>query len=100
MNALLHPLDAAALAGGGRETLAKAIGVTTAALGNWKARGVPIQRCIAIERATHGAVTRRDLRPEDWHLIWPELADPSPNPPAAQADQGPAAINSEAKEAA
>lgn len=30
--------------------------------------------CLAIERATNGAVTRRDLRPDDWHLIWPELA--------------------------
>lgn len=30
--------------------------------------------CQAIERATGGAVTRRDLRPDDWHLIWPELA--------------------------
>lgn len=29
--------------------------------------------CVAIERATAGAVTRRDLRPDDWHLIWPEL---------------------------
>ena len=29
--------------------------------------------CVAIERATNGAVTRRDLRPDDWHLIWPEL---------------------------
>lgn len=29
---------------------------------------------LAIERATNGAVTRRDLRPDDWHLIWPELA--------------------------
>jgi len=28
----------------------------------------------AIERATNGLVTRRDLRPQDWHLIWPELA--------------------------
>lgn len=28
----------------------------------------------AIERETNGAVTRRDLRPDDWHLIWPELA--------------------------
>jgi len=25
--------------------------------------------------ATNGQVTRRDLRPADWHLIWPELAD-------------------------
>jgi len=29
--------------------------------------------CVAIERATCGEVTRRDLRPCDWHLIWPEL---------------------------
>lgn len=33
--------------------------------------------CVAIERATNGAVTRRDLRPTDWHLIWPELAEPT-----------------------
>jgi DNA-binding transcriptional regulator YdaS (Cro superfamily) len=26
-----------------------------------------------IERETHGAVTRQQLRPEDWKLIWPEL---------------------------
>lgn len=30
--------------------------------------------CRAIETATQGAVTRRDLRPDDWHRIWPELA--------------------------
>ncbi|MGF7240667.1 MULTISPECIES: hypothetical protein [unclassified Pseudomonas] len=27
-----------------------------------------------IERATAGAVTRKALRPNDWNLIWPELA--------------------------
>lgn len=31
--------------------------------------------CVAIERATDGAVTRRDLRPDDWRDIWPELAE-------------------------
>lgn len=30
------------------------------------ARPVPVERCSAIERATNGAVTRRDLRPKDW----------------------------------
>ena len=30
-----------------------------------------------IEQATHGHVTRRELRPEDWWLIWPELKDVS-----------------------
>jgi DNA-binding transcriptional regulator YdaS (Cro superfamily) len=29
--------------------------------------------CVAIEQATEGAVTRRDLRPDDWLAIWPEL---------------------------
>jgi DNA-binding transcriptional regulator YdaS (Cro superfamily) len=32
--------------------------------------------CVLIERATGGAVTRKDLRPDDWHLIWPELITP------------------------
>lgn len=27
----------------------------------------------AIEQATVGRVMRWDLRPEDWHRIWPEL---------------------------
>jgi DNA-binding transcriptional regulator YdaS (Cro superfamily) len=30
---------------------------------------------VQIERATAGAVTRRDLRPDDWGDIWPELID-------------------------
>ena len=30
-------------------------------------------RCVAIERATNGQVTRKDLRPHDWKDIWPEL---------------------------
>lgn len=30
----------------------------------------------AIERATCGAVTRQDLRPNDYHLIWPDLPAP------------------------
>lgn len=28
----------------------------------------------AIERETSALVTRKDLRPDDWPLIWPELA--------------------------
>lgn len=33
--------------------------------------------CVRIERATAGAVTRRDLRPDDWADIWPELVEKS-----------------------
>lgn len=40
--------------------------------------------CSAIEKATCGKVTRRDLRPDDWHLIWPELVtDDHPAPKEA-----------------
>ncbi|WP_157765863.1 transcriptional regulator [Pseudomonas putida] len=32
---------------------------------------------VGIERATSGSVTRQMLRPDDWHRLWPELADRS-----------------------
>lgn len=28
---------------------------------------------VSIEKATLGVIGRRDLRPDDWHRIWPEL---------------------------
>jgi DNA-binding transcriptional regulator YdaS (Cro superfamily) len=31
------------------------------------------ENCVAIEQATGGVVMRWDLRPDDWHRIWPEL---------------------------
>ena len=55
---------------------AKQIGVPAPLLSQWRtgSRPVPIERCVTIETATKGAVTRKDLRPDDWHQIWPELA--------------------------
>lgn len=32
------------------------------------------EMCTRIEQASKGAVTRKDLRPNDWAKIWPELA--------------------------
>lgn len=29
--------------------------------------------CVLVEKWSAGAVRRWDLRPEDWHRIWPEL---------------------------
>ncbi|OZI79888.1 transcriptional regulator [Bordetella genomosp. 2] len=56
--------------------LARAIGAPISNMSDWASgrRPVPIERCPDIERATAGAVTRRDLRPDDWERIWPELA--------------------------
>lgn len=41
--------------------------------------------CVRIERATGGAVMRWNLRPDDWHLIWPELIG-APGAPAVDGD--------------
>lgn len=82
--------------------LARVLGVTQGAVHQW-ANGltaVAIERCVPIERATDGAVTRRDLRPNDWRDIWPELADSEPKPTQAPAIKAQAAINSEARQVA
>lgn len=36
-------------------------------------KGVPAERCAAIEAFTENQVMRWDLRPRDWYRIWPEL---------------------------
>lgn len=50
------------------------------------ARPIPIERCANIEAATDKAVMRWDLRPDDWHVIWPELigTEGAPKVPAAE----------------
>lgn len=60
MNALERAVDKV----GGQSKLAKSLGVTPMAVSLWKKRGVPPERCIPIERATGGVVTRYQLRPD------------------------------------
>lgn len=62
--------------------MAEILGVSTQAVCFWRdgKRRLPIEHCSAIERATNGGVTRRDLRPLDWQDIWPELAQPAASP--------------------
>jgi DNA-binding transcriptional regulator YdaS (Cro superfamily) len=76
----MNPLDKAIQLCGGLSALAKAIDVSSARLGNWRLRSVPIEYCLAIETATVGEVSRKDLRPDDWHKIWPDLAVAAPTP--------------------
>lgn len=68
-------IDKACEAAGGLAKLAGAIGQSPSTVANWRVRGVPVVHCLAIERATGGAVTRRDLRPDDWERIWPDQGD-------------------------
>lgn len=71
---------------GGQSRLAAAIGVTPPAIAEWRrgSRPVPIERCVQIEQATEGVVRRWDLRPDDWHRIWPEIVG-APGAPAVVA---------------
>lgn len=60
---------------GGPSAMARILNVTPQAVCFWRdgKRELPVECCPAIELATSGEVTRRDLRPDDWWLIWPEL---------------------------
>lgn len=64
---------------GAQSRLAAATEIPAPMLSQWASgvRPIPIDRCVPIETATGGAVTRRDLRPDDWQEIWPELAAPT-----------------------
>lgn len=67
---------------GAAKRLAEAISCTPTEVSDWlnDKRPVPHARCVAIEQATAGAVTRQDLRPDDYGKLWPELAESTTNP--------------------
>lgn len=60
---------------GGQAAFARALGVSSPTVSQWVSGGRPIppKRCVAIEQATGGKVTRQELRPHDWADHWPEL---------------------------
>jgi DNA-binding transcriptional regulator YdaS (Cro superfamily) len=75
---------------GGVASLAALLGVTPVYLSQLSARQdgrVPsAELCVRVEGATERAVRRWDLRPDDWHRIWPELIGTlgAPAVPSAQ----------------
>lgn len=62
---------------GGLTAMAKLLGVKPPTVYQWKCgdRPVPIQFCKKIQMATSDEVTCKDLRPNDWQDIWPELLE-------------------------
>jgi len=76
---------------------AQSLGVTQGLVGFWVRGKAPSPaRCMQIERATKGHVTRRDLRPHDCEEIWPDLSPTLAN--TAQAPQEPLVLlSSESK---
>lgn len=66
-----------------REALAERAGTSWLHMRNvaFSGKSCGFLLAVALERETAGAVRRWDLRPDDWHLIWPELIDTSGAPP-------------------
>lgn len=58
------------------ERLARELAVSISAVHQWASgtRPIPPRRCVQLEVLYPGVVSRQALRPNDWHLIWPELA--------------------------
>lgn len=65
---------------GAQAKLAKTTGICASSLSAWATgdRPVPVNRCLQIERATEGKVTRPELR-DDWANFWPELRIAAPS---------------------
>lgn len=66
----------------GHKASAELLRISPQRLSNWMSRGIPVEHCASVEMTL--GVSRRDLRPDDWHLIWPELAESTPTAPVAQ----------------
>lgn len=73
---------------GNATTLAEGLGIPVTYLSQMAsgARAITAERASAIERLTSRQLMRWDLRPDDWHLIWPELLG-TPGAPTVVAQQ-------------
>lgn len=60
---------------GRQAALARHLGIKPPQVADWISRDkpIPLVHMAAIESYTAGQVTRRDMRPNDWQRIWPEL---------------------------
>lgn len=62
---------------GGTAKVARMCKVDPAAVSNWRIRGIPADKYMLlgarIETESHGLVSRQDLFPTSFWLIWPEL---------------------------
>lgn len=66
---------------GSPSKLAKAVNETTPAVCNWKARGIPAHKAMAVSVLT--GINVREIRPADWQLYWPEKVARKPRKVAA-----------------
>lgn len=77
--------------GRGRQALlAKSLGAHAPDVSRWAdgSRPIPVAYGAQIEMATEGKVTRREMFPDDWQDIWPELIGESGNKSNAGSKRG------------
>lgn len=69
-------------AAGGQRALAKFLGIGYSQVHQWVMgeRTVPVRYCQAIVELTDGKVSLQDLRPNDWHFVWPPPKDAVSDP--------------------
>lgn len=74
---------------GRQAALAKHIGAHPPDVCRWAdgSRPIPVQYGAAIELATNGMVTRKEMFPDTWLSIWPELGNAGCEHPEPDADQ-------------
>jgi DNA-binding transcriptional regulator YdaS (Cro superfamily) len=64
---------------GGTNKVAKMCKVASSNVSLWRKEGIPRQHLLflaaRIEKESHGLVTRKDLFPNNFWLIWPELLE-------------------------
>ncbi|WP_223879296.1 transcriptional regulator [Chitinimonas arctica] len=59
---------------GGQKAFGELVGASQATISKLLSGACPgPELAVAIERATEHRISRPQLRPADWHLIWPEL---------------------------
>jgi DNA-binding transcriptional regulator YdaS (Cro superfamily) len=62
---------------GGCTRVSKLVGVSVPAVSMWQNSEIPHDKLVmlaaTLEKESHGLVTRKQLLPKTYHLIWPEL---------------------------
>jgi len=62
---------------GGPTAIAKKLRISPPAVCVWRKYGIPTDKKLylaaEIERRTEGKLNRKQLFPEDWYFVWPEL---------------------------
>jgi len=64
---------------GGTSRVSRLCKVSPSAVSLWMTRGIPALQMMylgaTLEKESHGLVTRKDLFPDTWQLVWPELVE-------------------------